>query len=274
MLPAERVLSEMRSLGIVGTELGAPGFLPDDTGALRLLLSRYEIELVGAFVPLVLHDPTHRDATVEQARRTASKLRACGATRFVSAAVVDEQWSPRRPLSDDEWDHVVGMLDELDGVTSEHGLVHALHPHVGTLVEQADEVARLLEQSSVRWCLDTGHLAIGGYDPMQFANDAAERVVHVHLKDVRLDVAEKVHRGELSLMHGVHRGLFCPLGRGGAPIREVVVALEGSGYQGWYVLEQDTALTGDEPAPGTGPVDDVRDSVAYLRVLLEGELAR
>jgi inosose dehydratase len=273
MLTADRVLSEMQALGIRATELGAPGFLPSEPDPLRQILSEHDMRLVGAFVPLVLHDATARERALEVAHATAALLQEAGASTFVSAAVVDDGWSPRVPLGDADWAHLVGMLDVLDELVAGYGLAHAFHPHVGTLVETAADVRVVLERSAVRWCLDTGHLLIGGYDPLQFAIDAAGRVAHVHLKDVRAGLAAQVRSGDLSLMHAVQQGLFCPLGRGDAPIREVVATLEGSGYQQWYVLEQDTAVMGDEPPPGTGPVDDVRESLGYLRLVISGELA-
>ena len=185
MLSADRVLGEMRSLGIAATELGAPGFLPRDPDALVDVLSRNDIQLVGGFVPVVLHDAGRREATLAEARSTAELFAAAGATMFVTAVVVDAGWSPRFELTGAQWQHLVGMLGELDGLCAEYGLTQALHPHVGTLVETAADVATVLERSDVRWCLDTGHLMIGGYDPAKFAVDAADRVVHAHLKDVR-----------------------------------------------------------------------------------------
>jgi inosose dehydratase len=270
MLAADRVLREMRSVGITATELGAPGFLPHEADALRAQLDRLEVRLVGGFVPLVLHDPAQREASLAAARATAALFQACGGTAFCSAAVVDPEWAPRVALDAQQWDHLFAMLAELDELAAVHGLTHALHPHVGTLVETADDVARVLDRSSVRWCLDTGHLAIGGYDPLRFAHDAAGRVGHVHLKDLRLDLAAKVRSGELSLMHAVQRGLFRPLGKGEVAIGEIVTTLEISRYDQWYVLEQDTAITGDEPPPGEGPVLDVRESVEYLRSVVAG----
>jgi inosose dehydratase len=263
MLSADRVLGEMRSLGITATELGAPGFLPSDPTALNEVLDRNGMRLIGGFVPLVLHDPAARDATLAEARSTAAMFVAAGATVFVTAVVVDAGWAPRIELSERQWEHLVGMLAELDGVCAEHGLTHALHPHVGTLVETAADVATVLERSDVRWCLDTGHLLIGGYDPARFAVDADGRVAHVHLKDVHADVAAKVGAG-MTIRDGVTGGLFCPLGEGDAPILETVDILEAAGYSGWYVLEQDTDLGPAEPPPGTGPVEAARASLEYL----------
>jgi inosose dehydratase len=264
MLSADRVLGEMRSLGITATELGAPGFLPRDADALVDLLDRHDVRLVGGFVPVVLHDPDQRQSALVEARSTAALFAAAGATMFVTAVVVDAEWSPRFELTEAHWQHLVGMLGELDGLCDEYGLTQALHPHVGTLVETAVDVTTVHERSDVRWCLDTGHLLIGGYDPAKFAVDAADRVVHAHLKDVRGDVAARVGRGELTIQAAVAAGLFCPLGEGEAPIRATVDALEDAGYAGWYVLEQDTDLGAAEPPPGTGPVEAARASVEYL----------
>jgi inosose dehydratase len=264
MLSPDRVLGEMRSLGIAATELGAPGFLPRDADELNDVLGRNGVRLIGGFVPLVLHDRDRREATLAEARATAELFAAAGAVMFVSAVVVDERWAPRFELTTPQWDHVVGMLGEIDELCAAHGLTHALHPHVGTLVENASDVKAVLERSDVRWCLDTGHLFIGGYDPAEFAADAGDRVAHVHLKDVRGDVAARVGIGELSLQDAVGAGLFCPLGDGDAPILETVKALEAAGYGGWYVLEQDTDLGAAQPPPGTGPMEAARASLEFL----------
>jgi inosose dehydratase len=264
MLSADRVLAEMRSLGIGATELGPPGFLPEDPIALDDVLARHGLRLIGGFVPLVLHDPAARASTINSATATAERFAAAGATMFVTAVVVDADWSPRFELSERQWDHLVGMLGELDSLCAERGLTQALHPHVGTLVETAADVATVLGRSDVRWCLDTGHLTIGGYDPVEFARDAGDRVAHVHLKDVRGHVAERVRHGASTIQGGVGEGLFCPLGVGDAPIAETVDLLEAAGYSGWYVLEQDTDLGATEPPPGTGPVEAARESLDYL----------
>ncbi len=135
---------------------------------------------------------------------------------------------------------------------------------MGTLVETAADVELALQHTSVLWCLDTGHLQIGGVDPVTFARDVGDRVAHVHLKDVDLSVAPRVVSRALSLVQGVQHGLFQPLGGGDVAVDEVVLALEERGYDGWYVLEQDTALTQGVPAEGSGPVEDVQKSLAFL----------
>jgi inosose dehydratase len=124
----------------------------------------------------------------------------------------------------------------------------------------------------VRICLDTGHLALGGSDALRIVHEHALRIVHVHLKDVRETVAERLRSGGLDLVQAVQAGLFQPLGAGDVAVDEVVLALEQAGYEGWYVLEQDTAIVGSVPPPGSGPIDDVRRSIEFLqtRVIPQG----
>ena len=262
MLNADRVLRELRGLDLDAIELGAPGFLPEDGDAVRSLLDSHGVELIGGFVPVVLHDPSRREATLAAAEDAASLLAKGGATNFVTAVVTDLDWSPRRPLGNAEWEHLLMMLGELDALCATHGLVQVLHPHVGTLVETAADVERVLAGSDVRWCLDTGHLAIGGVDPVAFAKEYGGRVAHVHLKDVAVNVAARLNSGELSLMEATFAGMFQPLGLGDIDVAAVIDALESGGYRGWYVLEQDISISGDEPPEeGSGPVEDVAVSL-------------
>lgn len=264
-LPPDRVLAEMAALGFGATELGPDGYLGADAGVITTRLDAHGLRLVGGFVPLVLHDVGQADATVAAATRSARTLAGAGAELLVSAAVTDWRWGPRRPLSDGEWMHLSRMLDRVDAIARDHGLRQALHPHVGTVVEQADEVQRVLRDSDVALCLDTGHLVIGGTDPVDLVAHAADRVAHVHLKDVDLLTARRVTAGELSLMEGVQAGMFRVLGDGDVAVAAVIRDLRAAGFDGWYVLEQDTALTGGLPPEGHGPRHDVARCLDFLR---------
>ncbi len=264
-LPVERVLDEMRQTGLDATELGAIGWLPTEPGALLATLDAHDLRPVGAFVPIVAHDPDRRAESMATAEEMAGLLEAVGARHFVTALVNDpDDWS-RPELTDAQWEHMVDVVDEIDAVTEAHGLQQVVHPHVATLVETADELERFLAASDVPFCLDTGHVTIGGADALDLATRHADRVALVHLKDVRTDVADRLCRGELGLMEAVQAGVFAPLGDGDVPVADVIIALERQGYDGLYVLEQDVAITGAEPPAGDGPVRDVAKSVAYLR---------
>ena len=262
-LPADRVLSEMAQLGLTATELGALGYLPLEPGALRARLAEFGLTLVGGFVPLVLHERS-ADEAKRAARQIAATLREAGGDVFVAVAVMDDAWSAPTALTQEQHDNLAANLAEIAALVAGHDLTFALHPHAGTLVESAADVERVLASADVGWCLDTGHLLLGGGDPAAFVRDHHDRVVHVHLKDVDAAVAARYRAGELTLMGATQAGLFRPLGQGDAGIAEVLAELDAHGYERWLVLEQDAAITGEEPPAGSGPVLDVRASIEFL----------
>jgi len=153
-------------------------------------------------------------------------------------------------------------------ICDRHGIAVSLHQHYGTVVEHDDQLKRFLDGSEMGLCLDTGHLVIGGSDPVGIAELAGPRVNHVHLKDVNLEVAGRLASRELSFKEAAQKDAFRPLGEGDVDVGGVVDRLESSSYRGWYVLEQDSVVE-REPGEGAGPVVEVRKSLDYLRQRLE-----
>jgi inosose dehydratase len=274
-LPPARVFAEMTSLGLRATELGPIGYLPLDPQELRTYLDSAGVRLIGGFVPLVLHEP-EMDGARARAHQMAELFAAAGADVLVAALVADDDWSAPHELSDAEWERLSANLAEVDALVAGHGLQLAVHPHVGTLIERDAAVQRLLAATDAGWCLDTGHLLIGGTDPLDFTRRHGARIVHVHLKDVDANIAARVRVGELSLVEATQHGLFRPLGEGDVAIEEILRALDDVGYEHWLVLEQDAAITGPEPPDGEGPVLDVKRSIEYLTRLApeRGEVAQ
>lgn len=264
-LAPERTLAEMASLGFSATELGSVGYLPTDPAELRSMLAAHGLTLSGGFNALALADPARRDEQLRTAARSAALLAAAGADYFVTCVVSDPDEWQRPELDDEHWATMVAQIDAVGAICADHGLAHVLHPHVDSLIETAEEVERLLDASPVPFVLETGHLLIGGYDPLRFAREHRDRVGLVHLKDVALHLIDDLCSRRLTLMQAVQAGIFPSLGEGGAPILDVVTELERTGYDGWYVVEQDVALTDGLPADGEGPIRDVARSVAYLR---------
>jgi len=264
-LSPDRVLGEMRQLGLTATEIGADGYLPSDPHVLRELLDSYQLRLVGGFVPVVIHDATQEKATIDAVHRAARLMSDAGGMVFVTAAVADWSWGPHAPLDALQWRRSAKMLTTIDTIVSEYGMTQAVHPHLNTIIETRDEMQQLLEVSDVGWALDTGHMMIGGQDPLEFIAEAFDRIRHVHLKDVHLDMAAPVLAGSRSIMQGVQDGMFCNLGHGDVPIADIVRSLEDHGYDHWYVLEQDAAITSGEPEVGSGPLLDVQKSIEYLK---------
>ncbi|KAF0965767.1 sugar phosphate isomerase/epimerase family protein [Rhodococcus sp. T7] len=263
-LGPERVLSEMRDAGLEAAEIGPDGFLPADPQELAATLASYDLKAVGGFTPVLLHDAGHDP--VPDITGTLAAFTAAGAEVLVLAAITGTDGYDSRPdLDDAGWKTLLSNLDRLHDVAAEQGIHAVLHPHVGTMIEQSIEVQRVLDGSSIPLCLDTGHLLIGGTDPLELARAAADRITHTHLKDVDAEFAARVQAGELSYTQAVAQGMYTPLGTGDVDVAGVVRHLVGSGFDGWFTLEQDTILAG-EPE-GEGPVADVKTSAAFLRSL-------
>jgi inosose dehydratase len=262
-LPVTRVLDELSSVGLHAIELGDDGFFPDSNDETRALLDQYGVRMLAGFVSIQLHDPSRRDELVAEAERMAKRLSGTGAQFFVSAAVADYDWRPPTPLDAEGFAALAEGIAIVDEICVKYGLTQVLHPHLGTQVETLRDVEMVLAVTDVKWVLDTGHLYIGGTDPVWFAREHGDRVGLVHLKDVNTEIGKRRLAGEITTRQGVDMGLFPPLGQGDVALKETVLAMEASGYTGWYVHEQDTAIV-EVPAEGAGPVEDLRQSVDFL----------
>jgi inosose dehydratase len=260
-LTPQRVMAEMRDVGLAATELGPEGFLPSDPDELSTLLDSYGLSCVGTFAPVLLHDAGHDP--LPDIAGPLDALVACGATVLVLAAATGTDGYDSRPTLDDvQWTTLLRNLDRLATAAADEGVLAVLHPHVGTMVETRSDVDRVLAGSQIKLCLDTGHLLIGGTDPLQLAREVPDRIAHAHLKDVDAAIAARVQAGELTYTDAVRDGMYTPLGGGDVDIAGIVTALRSNGFDGWFVMEQDTIL-GGEPND-EGPVRDVRTSVAYM----------
>jgi len=263
------VLSQMQEVGLAATEFGPDGFLPHEPQAKAKTLTDNGLRAVGGFVPVMLHDPAHDPAVeIEQA---LEGFIAAGAGSLVLAAATGTEGYDARPVLDKAgWATLLTNLDRLAALASHRGIAATLHPHVGTMVETADDVERVLAGSGIGLCLDTGHLLIGGADPVALAAEHAGRIRHTHLKDVDATWARRVQSGDVTYTDAVRQGMYRPLGQGDVDIAAIVWSLEGAGYDGWYVLEQDTILAGPPASADGGPIADVRASLEHLMAIAGG----
>ncbi|QRZ61479.1 TIM barrel protein [Rothia sp. ZJ932] len=263
----ERVLAEMKELGFEATEFGPEGFLPDAPADKAAVLKDNNMVAVGGFVPVVLHDAEVAPLpTIE--KELEGFVAAGGKTLVLAAATGIDGYDADRPVLDEAgWATVYTNIDRILEAAQKVGVSVALHPHAGTMVENKDDVNHILSGSSVNICFDTGHMFIGGIDPVQFAVDHADRISHVHLKDVKLEFARRVQAGEQTYYDAVVEGMYRPLGQGDIDIAKIVSSLEKAGFDGWYVLEQDNVIH-EEPTAGEGPIADARVSLDYLKGLI------
>lgn len=266
VLPPGTVLAEMAALGIAATELGPPGYLPTAAPDLAALLAEYGLDLVGGFFATTLHDAD--GSTVDDAAAVVELLAAAGGDVLVLAAATGLDGYDERPaLSDREWATLVDTAAAIAERAAALGIRTVLHPHVGTHVETYAEVERFVHDSDLLLCIDTGHLLIGGTDPVDLVRRHPRRVGHVHLKDVREDLADLVRTGATTYTQAVKDGIYVPLGAGDVDLASMLKLLRDNDYDGWYVLEQDTSLP-DGTAGDTLPRTHTKQSLDHLARLM------
>ncbi len=225
---AETVLQEMAEAGYSGTELGDWGFLPTDPTALEMLLCRFRLTLVGAFVPVAFADPGALAAGTEAALRTARLVSAVNPRGVLLLA--DENGTvpqrtlhagritPDMALSSSRWDAYALAVESVARAVIRHtGVPVVFHHHCAGYVETPDEVAALLSRTSpelVNLCLDTGHWTFGGGDAREAMEQFAPRIRHLHFKDHCPETAARSRREGWDYFASVRGGIFPELGRG------------------------------------------------------------
>ncbi|MBI2913195.1 MAG: TIM barrel protein [Chloroflexi bacterium] len=268
--PGERpdylqVLDEMAATGYAGTELGDRGFMPDEPQTLRAELSKRNLAMVGAFVPVALASPTAASQGLADGLRAARLLAACAGARSASSGpfviLADSgdatrlkfagRIGPEHGWSPDQWRSCAGAVRRIaEAVRDETGLRTAFHHHSATYVETPVEVETLLDQTPpdlLGLCLDTAHYAYGGGDPLDALRRFGERVWHVHFKDCDTEVVARARAEGWDYLEALRRGIFCDLGTGGLDFPSLLAELQRQGYEGWIVVENESPSGGDTP---------------------------
>src|SRR4051812_1070982 len=222
-LDRDRVLDDAARLGLREIEAGPPGFLPSDAREARELVERRGMRVIGGFVTAVLHRQDRLDDELTALDAQAKWLADLGSEVLVLAAATgrDDYDVPASP-SADEWRTLLAALPRAIEVARARGLDTALHPHVGTVIETRAAIDRVLAESEIPLCLDTGHVFVGGGDPVAIARGHPRRIRHVHLKDADAALAAAVRERRMPYAEAVARGLFRPLGDGDARIADVL----------------------------------------------------
>lgn len=269
-LPYRQMMDEFVTAGYDATEWG-PG-MPEDPAELKEALDARGLDMVGAFVGLGFRDAERHDAEMARAMEIARRLHATGGRLLIVAEGGDDRRrgeaghvDEANGLSDEQWQNLASGLHDLADKIEPLGMKVVFHNHVGTYVETPAETARLLDETDptkVGWCLDIGHLAYGGGNSLAMLGSYGDRVEHIHLKDVDGEVLARAKGETWSFGQALKAYIFSPLGEGIARVPEVVTDLLARGYDGWFVLEQDTT-------PGD-PMATARQNREYLEALLAG----
>jgi len=276
LLSPAALLAAVRSLGYGAIELGPPGYFGTDAASVRATLAPAGLALAGAFVPLHLADEVAFARDLEELERTAGILAGAGddAVMLLADAGSDERFAAagrpdelaRTRLAGAALGRAVRLLTLAAERCREHGLVAALHPEAGSYMEAPAEVETMLElidRELLGACLDTGHVLVGGGDPVQLAHDWADRLCHVHLKDVDAALMARVRAGTLGVEEAWAEGLFCTFGRGMVDLEGVLSSPALRSFDGWIVLEQDRIAVYDTD------LDSVREVEAANLALVQ-----
>ena len=267
-----KVLDEIAEAGYAGTELGPYGYFPTEPKELVAELAPRELELVASFVPLPLAHPERHDDGYQETMKVAKLLAQAGAhtivlademsgARMAVSGRVDEE---RDGMNDEQWEGAAHILNRVAEDCRKLGLSAVFHHHAGTFVETPREIARLCESTDpelLGLCLDTGHYAFGGGDPVEAVRSYGARIRHLHLKDVQPGVLESARADEIGFLEAVRRGVFCELGDGGVDLNTVIKEMTAAGYSEWAIVEQDV----DTRNADVKPFESAVRSREYLR---------
>jgi inosose dehydratase len=255
----DEVCSVLEQEGYAGVDLGPVGFLGRGTD-LRDRLARHELELAGGWIDLPFFDgdamtehlsdlegilDVFEEAALGEPNMLPLPTLACSSSAIRRAhpgggaefSLTADQWKPFA-------DNVMVAADRVRA----RGLEPTFHHHACTYVETPDEIDELLNRTDIGLTFDTGHLLLGGGDPLTGWRRWADRINHLHLKDARVSVLQSVidAKGD---MRDVWAGrAFVPFGDGDLDLDGFMDAVMASDFDGWLVIEQDTI-----PQPGADP---------------------
>lgn len=240
-IPLEQCLSEAREIGIEGMELGNK--FPKTAEALKAKLADFGLVFVSGWYSTFLLE---RDAEAEfEAARDAIALRkgagaevliVCECTRTVHGTK-SAPLSTRPVMTETEWAVFLGRMTRFAELVKGAGLQLVYHHHMGTVVQTEAEIDRFMARTgrAVKLLLDTGHATWAGGDPVRLARRYADRIGHIHAKDVRLDVARRAAEGNWSFLDSVLEGVYTVPGDGTVDYVSVFEAVPG--YSGWVIIE-------------------------------------
>merc|ERR1712232_1226892 len=177
--------------------------------------------------------------------------------------------APRLPKA--QWDQLMEAIKHVAEITRSYGIPSMLHPHAGCWIEYEDEIERALAElpaDLVGLCMDVGHFAYAGMDPVAMYKKHASRVPYLHFKDIDGAVLTKLQAEKLGFWDGIKEGVFCPLGNGVVDFPALLRAMKAQGYSGWVTVEQDADNSiADKQLRLMKPFECCKLNVEYLRSL-------
>ena len=241
----EGAMEDAAHIGYSGVERGRR--MPADTEGLRAYLEEYGVSLCGGWCSgnlMVSTVDEEKEAIAEQVEQFAALDAPCIVYAECSNTIqgaMDVPVSTRPKLSRDDVLEYATRLSELAKWSEQKGVKLAYHHHMGAIIQDGEDIDWLMEGSDPALTLlfDTGHLHFAGADPLAVLEKWAHRVHHVHYKDVRQAVLDKIHANDGSFLDAVAGGAFTVPGdpEGCIDFEAVTHKLKGMDYNGWIVVE-------------------------------------
>jgi inosose dehydratase len=236
-------LDAVARAGYRWTELGPLGFLGEDPVWIADALLSRNLGLAGSAHVHTLADPASNAGLTGTLHRLGRLLAALGSSDLI---LMDEsEYYPpaaQGVVDNDGWQTAMTMIRNADTLLRDgYGITLHLHPHVGTCIERETQIDRLLSETGVSLCLDTGHHAFWNQDVLACIDRIWPRIGFVHLKNVDPGVRARVLAGELGVNAAFGHGVMCALADGAVDIRAVMRKLVAVRYDGTVIVEQDPA---------------------------------
>ncbi len=247
----EQCVSEMALAGFTGCEVGNK--YPRDTNVLKKALELRGMQICNAWFSSFLTTKPYEEVEKDFIEHITF-LKEMGA----KVVGISEQghsiqgtdkpiFEAKYVMNDEEWDRLCTGINKLGKVAKDMGIKLCFHHHMGTVVQTEAEIDRLMANTDPELfglLFDCGHLAYCGEDYMSVLNKYADRIRHVHLKDIRPEKVEQVKREHLSFLQGVRLGAFTVPGDGAIDFKPIFDVLEKTGYEGYVLVEaeQDPAI--------------------------------
>jgi len=243
-IPFEQCVSEMALAGFAGSEVGNK--YPKDPKVLNRALGLRGLTICNAWFSSFLTTKPYKEVEAEFIKHR-DFLYAVGARVIGAAEQGHSIQGKNKPIfdakpvfSDDEWDRLCDGLNRLGKKAAQKGMKLTYHHHMGTGVQTAVEIDRLMENTDPEYLgllYDTGHLVFSGEDHIEVLKKWINRIGHVHLKDMRPLLRKKALKEKWSFLQAVKEGVFTVPGDGCIDFEPVFKILKRAKYSGWWVVE-------------------------------------